>query len=106
MPAPRSLPLAAANALRKIGRDLALARRKRRISSADMAGRMFVSRDTLWRMERGDPAVSVGAFATALFILGLAGRLERLAEPGEDELALALDEERLPQRIRKRKDRT
>jgi hypothetical protein len=29
-------------------RDLALARRKRGIAAADMAGRLFISRDTLW----------------------------------------------------------
>ena len=99
-----SLPLPVTNALKKLGRDLALARRKRRISAADMAARIFVSRDTLWRMERGDPAVSVGAFSTALFVLGLKDRFERLAEPGEDELGMALDEERIPRRIRKRKE--
>ena len=34
------MPLPAAHALRKLGRDLALARRKRGISTADMAGRL------------------------------------------------------------------
>jgi hypothetical protein len=43
-----SIPLPAAHALRKLGRDLALARRKRGISTSDMAARLFVSRDTLW----------------------------------------------------------
>jgi len=44
------MPLPAAHALRKLGRDLALARRKRGISTVDMAGRLFISRDTLWRL--------------------------------------------------------
>ncbi|MDA0767580.1 MAG: helix-turn-helix transcriptional regulator [Verrucomicrobia bacterium] len=64
-----SIPLPAAHALRKLGRDLALARRKRGISTADMAERLFVSRDTLWRMERGDPSVAMGTLATAIFVL-------------------------------------
>ena len=54
-----SIPLPAAHALRKLGRNLALARRKRGISTSDMAARLFVSRDTLWRLERGDPAVAL-----------------------------------------------
>ena len=95
------MPLPAAHALRKLGRDLALARRKRRISTADMASRLFVSRDTLWRLERGEPAVAIGTLATALFVLQLHDRLADLATPGSDALALQLDEKRVPQRIRK-----
>ena len=96
-----TLPLPAAQALRKLGRDLALARRKRGIATADMAARLFVSRDTLWRLERGDPAVAAGTLATAAFILNLHDRLANLAAPGSDALGLDLDERRLPQRIRR-----
>ena len=98
-----SMPLPAAQALRQLGRDLALARRKRGFSTADMAGRLFVSRDTLWRLERGDPGVSAGTLATAAFVLQLHDRLANLPLPATDELALSLDEQRLPQRIRRRK---
>ena len=97
------MPLAADHALRKLGRDLALARRKRGLSTADMAGRLFVSRDTLWRLERGDPTVALGTLATAAFILKLHDRLANLAAPASDELALSLDERRLPQRIHRAK---
>ena len=97
-----SLPLPAAHALKQLGRDLALARRKRRISTADMASRLFVSRDTLWRLERGDPTVASGTLATALFILQLHDRFANLAAPSTDALALSLEEQRLPQRIRRR----
>src|SRR5258708_1729252 len=96
-----SIPLPAEHALRKLGRDLSLARRKRGISTSDMALRLFVSRDTLWRLERGDPSVSVGTLATAAFILQLHDRLANLAAPGTDALALSLDERRLPKRIRR-----
>lgn len=96
-----SMPLPAAHALRKLGRDLALARRKRGISTSDMAARLFVSRDTLWRLERGDPTVALGTLVTATFVLGLHDQLANLASPASDELALSLDERRLPQRIRR-----
>lgn len=97
-----ALPLPAAQALRKLGRDLALARRKRGISTGDMAARLFVSRDTLWRLERGDPTVASGTVATACFVLQLHDRLANLAAPASDALGLNLDEQRLPQRIRRK----
>ena len=96
-----SIPFPAAHALRKLGRDLALARRRRGISTTDMAARLFVSRDTLWRLERGDPTVALGTLVTATFVLQLHERLANLAAPANDELALDLDERRLPQRIRR-----
>lgn len=96
-----SMPLPAAHALRKLGRDLALARRKRGLSTSDMASRLFVSRDTLWRLERGDPTVALGTLATAVFVLQLHDRLGNLASPAHDDLGLTLDERRLPQRIRR-----
>ncbi|HTV40688.1 MAG TPA: helix-turn-helix transcriptional regulator [Candidatus Sulfotelmatobacter sp.] len=97
-----SIPLPASHALRKLGRDLALARRKRGISTNDMASRLFVSRDTLWRLERGDPTIAIGTLATAVFVLQLHNRLANLAAPASDELALSMDERRLPQRIHRR----
>src|SRR5579862_8463087 len=102
MPKSGSMPLPAALALRKLGRDLALARRKRGISTCDMAARLFVGRNTLWRLERGDPTVELGTLVTAAFILNLHDRLASLAAPASDELALSLDERRLPKRIRRK----
>lgn len=96
-----SKPLPVIHVLRKLGRELALARRKRGISTADMAARLFVSKDTLWRLEKGDPSVSMGTLATAAFVLQLHQRLGDLAAPSQDELALELDEQRLPKRIRR-----
>ena len=101
MPLPNSLPLPAKLALQKLGRELAVARRKRRLSTADMSARLFVARDTLWRLEKGDPTVSVGVLATAVFILQLHEKLANLASPATDTLGLNLDEDRLPKRIRR-----
>lgn len=103
MPKVSSIPLPAAHTLRKLGRDLALARRKRGISTSDMAARLFVGRNTLWRLERGDPTVALGTLVTAAFILNLHDRLANLAAPASDAVALSLDEQRLPKRIRRKK---
>jgi len=37
-------------------------------------------------VEKGEPGVSLGAYATVLFVLGFAERLGDLADPGTDEL--------------------
>lgn len=95
-----ALPFPASHALRKLGRELALARRKRGISTADMCARLFVSRNTLWRLEKGDPTVAMGTLATAAFVLQFEDRLGNLAAPSTDALGLSLDEQRLPRRIR------
>jgi len=65
-----------------------------------MADRAFISRGTLARAERGDPGVAMGIYASILFVLGLADRIAELVEPGSDRLGLALEDERLPRRIR------
>jgi len=59
-----------------------------------------VSRTTLGKVENGDPGTSAGAYATVLFVLGMIDRLADLADPGQDRIGIALEEERLPQRIR------
>ena len=97
-----SIPLPAVRALRKLGHDLEIARRKRGISVEDMASRLFINRATLWRMERGDPTISIGTLVTALFVLQMHDRFANLADPGNDAIALDLDEQQnLPKRIRR-----
>jgi transcriptional regulator with XRE-family HTH domain len=100
-----SLPLPARAALVRLSRDISVARRKRRISTADMASRLFVSRDTLWRLERGDPSVAIGTLATAVYVLQLHDRLATLAAADRDALGLDLETAALPQRIRRRPSR-
>lgn len=95
-----ALPSAVRRALSQLGADLSAARRRRRIPLSLMAERAFVSRNTISRVERGDPSVSMGIYATVLFVLGLTGRLTELAAGERDVVGLGLEEERLPQRIR------
>ncbi len=95
------LPLPVKRALAKLGGDIRSARLRRRITAALMAQRAFITRMTLRKVEHGDPTVSLGIYATVLFILGLTPRLAELADARTDELGLALEEERLPQRIRR-----
>ena len=54
----------------------------------------------LIRIERGDPKVAMGSYATVLFVLGMADRLADLVDPKNDPVGLQLEEENLPKRIR------
>lgn len=98
---PSQSPVPVIRALRKLGQDIRDARRRRRIPVSIMAERASISRMTLHKLERGEPGVSLGAYATVLFILGMADRLADLADPKNDTVGLTLEEEHLPQRIRR-----
>ncbi len=65
-----------------------------------MAERAFISRSTLVRVEKGDPGVSMGIYASVLFVLGMADRLGDVIDAARDPVGLSLEEERLPRRIR------
>ncbi len=95
-----TLPVSTRKALIKLGADITVARKKRRISTASMAERAFLSRSTLARIEKGDPTVSMGAYLSVLSILGLATPIGHIADRTNDTLGLDLDEDQLPQRIR------
>jgi len=95
-----ALPIPVRNALRKLGHDIRDARRRRRIPVEVAAERASISRTTLVKLEKGDPGVAMGIYATVLFVLGLVGHLSDLADPKHDPVGLQLEEERLPKRIR------
>ena len=94
-----SIPLPVRSVLKKLGGDIADARKRRRISTATMAERARISRPTLVRLERGDANVSVGILAIVLFILGMQDRLADLADASHDRTGLDLEAESLPKRI-------
>ncbi len=98
-----TLPRAARKALIKLGEDITVARKKRRISTVSMAERAFISRGTLYKVEKGDPSVSMGIYATVLSILGLVEGLRNVADRGSDTLGLDIDEDRLPKKIQPRR---
>ncbi|MGD1096839.1 MAG: helix-turn-helix domain-containing protein [Bryobacteraceae bacterium] len=98
-PAP-AIPIPVSRALRKLGHDIRDARRRRRVQVAILAERASIGRMTLNRIEKGEPRVSLGAYATVLFALGMVDRLADIADPRHDSVGLELEEEHLPERIR------
>ena len=86
-----ALPPAVAQALRALGDNLAVARVRRRESQRAWSKRLGVSVPTLIRLERGDPGVSAGIYATALWLMGRVSALPELAAPAHDRAALESD---------------
>jgi transcriptional regulator with XRE-family HTH domain len=93
-----TIPPAATQALRALGENLAIARTRRRESQRAWAKRLGVSIPTLIRMERGDPGVGAGIYATALWLMGTVAGLPELAAPAADRGALEGDVRRALQR--------
>ena len=94
------LPIPVRRGLRKLGQDIRDARRRRRIPVQIAAERASISRMTLLKIEKGEPGVAMGSYATVLFVLGLADRVADIADPKNDAIGLQLEEDRLPKRIR------
>ena len=101
----RCFPPAVRRSLIKFGSDLATARRKRGLTVLAVAERMGVSKNTYLRAEKGDPGVGLGVYAMALFVLGFGSPLASLIDVSRDDIGLLLDEERLPKRMRMKKER-
>ncbi len=103
------LPIPVRKALKKLETDIYDARRRRCIPTTLMAERAGISRTILNKVEKGDPSVSFGIYASILFVLGMSERLAELADVKFDETGRRLDEENLPKRIhllsRKRKEK-
>jgi transcriptional regulator with XRE-family HTH domain len=89
--------------LSQFGHDLAVARRKRHLTVAMMLERTGLAKGTYRRIEKGDPAVGMGAYAMVLFVLGFGEAFGNLTDARHDEEGLMLDEERLPKRVRVKK---
>ena len=99
------LPIPVRRSIHKLGNDIQSARRRRRIATQLMAERAGISRTTLHKIEKGETGVSLGHYAGVLFVLGMIDRLSDLADVTYDTLGLDLEEEHLPKRIRRKKDK-
>lgn len=89
-------------ALIRLGADLNTARRRRRLALSYLAERAGTTRQTISRIERGDPRVAMGTWAAVLLDLNLLDRLSELGVPGNDFQARFLERQHLPQRVRRR----
>lgn len=68
--------------LRAVGENIKLARLRRKITTTMLSERAGMGRATLRKIENGDSGVTLGAYASVLFCLGLE----------KDLLSLAMDD--------------
>jgi transcriptional regulator with XRE-family HTH domain len=87
--------------LAKLGRDISLARRRRRIAAEDFAQQMGVSRATLHRLENGDPGISLNTLTMAMFVLGRLNAVSELADPTKDDVGMMLTRQEAPRRVKR-----
>jgi transcriptional regulator with XRE-family HTH domain len=59
-----------------LGERLRMARLRRRYSAESVAKRAGIARATLYRVEKGDPGVSIATYSSVLRVLGLQGDLD------------------------------
>jgi len=93
------LPMPVTKALTKLGQDLADARRRRSLTVDMLIQRVQVSRPTWYRMEKGDPTVSLAAYAMAMFTLGYGAPLGDICDVSHDPSGQRMDRDRLPKRV-------
>jgi DNA-binding XRE family transcriptional regulator len=94
------LPYEVVQAVRQLGINVRIARRRRRMHQAELALKAAVNDKTLRRLEKGDSGVSVGNVLSVLWALGLLPTAGALANPDTDEHGKTLELARLPRRIR------
>lgn len=97
------LPQQAVVALEHLGDALSIARLRRKQSLRAWAARLRVSVATVQRMEAGDPGVSMGVYAAALWVIGRSDDLPSLADPAADHGALELDIASFRKRVSERR---
>lgn len=101
MPGSRTLSPVTLEALRLLGANLRLGRRRRRWTAAELAERVGVSEATMLKVERGDPGVRLGAAFEAAALVGVPlfdeDRSRRMLEASRLEDRLAV----LPQSVRR-----
>ena len=87
------MPRALDQAMKQMGEQIKLARKRRHLSMQDIAERATVNRLTVSKVEHGDPTVSMGIYARVLYALNLEKDITLLA--ADDALGRQLQDAEL-----------
>jgi transcriptional regulator with XRE-family HTH domain len=97
---PWPIPIAVTRTLRDLGEDIAVWRKLRRLTVAQVAERAGVSRGTVQRLESGDGGVSLANVFRIARALGVLDSLAKSLDPYATDVGRLRSEEELPQRVR------
>ncbi len=64
----------------QLGENIKLARKRRKLSAEQVSERAGIHRTTLYRIEKGDPAVAIGLYFNVFRVLNLHEDFLKLAE--------------------------
>ena len=67
----------------KVGENIKLARKRRKLTTIQVAERASIDRSTLYEIEKGSSSVSLGAYFNTLRVLGLQDDFLKLANDDE-----------------------
>lgn len=98
--AAKQTPVRVQRAAVDIGTQLAAWRRMQSLTAVQVAERANISRDTLRRLEHGDPAVSMETVLGVVRALGALDRLVDALDPYQTDLGRARASAALPKRVR------
>lgn len=76
--------------LEQVGENIKLARKRRKLTTIQVAERAGIDRSTLYQIEKGNPSVSMGAYFNVLRVLDLQDDFLQLAV--KDELGRKLQD--------------
>ena len=79
--------------MEQVGENIKLARKRRKLTTLQVAERAGIDRTTLYQIEKGSPSVSIGAYFSVLRVLGLQDDFLKLGT--DDELGRKLQDLRL-----------
>jgi transcriptional regulator with XRE-family HTH domain len=65
--------------LAQFGENIKLARKRRKITTAQVSERANINRSTLYQIEKGNPSVSMGAYFNVLRVMNLQNDFLKLA---------------------------
>ena len=96
----KETPVRIRRAAADIGTQLADSRRMQNLTAVQVAERANISRDTLRRLEHGDPGVSLESVLGVVRALGALDRLVDALDPYQTDLGRARASKALPKRVR------
>ena len=97
-------PFAVKDGAKRIGERIATARKRRRLTLRELAGKAGISYDTARAVEAGNLLSGIGAYLAVMWAMGLESEIEAFGASDRDEEGKLLEQSRLPKRVRHKID--